>query len=491
MIRKILFTLFASILISTTSQAQETNRGVGFPTCAPSNESTFAEQDTGQTGMSAPQPLVYIIPIRKMIEPALLYVVRRGVDEAARDNADAIILQMDSTGGRVDSAVAIVGALGHSEIPVYTFVEKEAISAGAMIALATSAIYMKPGSVIGDITPITMGMTGGVQDLPEAEKEKMTSYVAAHVRSAAEQGGHNPDLAEAMVRRDIEYKINDSVISTSGTVLTLTNSEAEQLVGDDPKPLLSKGTVKDIDEMLERIGLAGADQTIMEISAVERLARLIASIAPFLLMIGLGGLWLEVKTPGFGIFGLAGITCLLLFFFGHHIAGLAGMEDVLIFILGVSLLAVEIFITPGFGVMGVSGLLLIFFSFISAMSERMPGTWRPINFSVETFSVPVMKVTLSFVGAVALVAIAGRFLPQTRMFKSLTLDSVVPDAEAKEGLLGLEGIAHSDLRPGGTAYFDDRKLDVVTYGDYIARQSPVRIVEVHGNRIVVEDLSRG
>ena len=432
------------------------------------------------------QPLVYIIPIKKMIEPALLYVVRRGVDEAVRNEADAIVLQMNTTGGRVDSAVAIVDALGRSEIPVYTFVEKEAISAGAMIALSTSAIYMKQGAVIGDITPISMGMTGGVNDLPEAEKEKMTSYVAAHVRSAAEQGGHDPDLAEAMVRRDIEFKIDDVLISKGGTVLTLTSTEAEQLVGEEQRPLLSKGTVKSMDAMLEAIGLPHAEKRTLEVSATERLARWIAGMAPILMMIGLGGIWLEIKSPGFGIFGIAGISCLLLFFFGHHIAGLAGMEDLLIFILGVALLAIEIFVIPGFGVMGISGLLLIFLSFIFAMSERVPGSWRPIEFSLDTFYMPLLKVTVSFVASIALVAIAGKFLPQTRLFQNLTLQSTAPKPSGEPELLGKTGLSHSDLRPGGTAYIDGRKLDVVTLGNYIPRATPIRITEVHGNRIVVE-----
>ncbi len=462
MIRRGLFTLLASLML-TAARAEE-----------------------------SPQPLVYIIPVEKMIEPALLYVVRRGIDAATEEKADAIILQMNTTGGRVDAAVAIVEAISRSKIPVYSFVEKEAISAGAMIALSTSQIYMRPGSVIGDITPISMGMTGGVQDLPEAEKEKMTSYVAAHVRSAAEQGGHDPDLAEAMVRRDIEYKIGDALISKSGTVLTLTNTEAEQLVGENSQPLLSQGTVESIDEMLEQIpGLGGAKKVILEVTATEHIARFIAQLAPMLLLIGLGGLWLEIKTPGFGIFGILGGTCLLLFFLGHHIAGLAGFEDVLIFILGVALLAVEVFITPGFGLMGAGGLLLIFISFISAMSEHVPGDWRPVSFSPETFAEPILKVTLAFAGSILLVLAAGRFLPQTRLFHRLTLNDVVPDAEEDETLLGLEGVAHSDLRPGGAAYFDGRKIDVVTYGDYIARQTPVRIVEVHGNRIVVEDISHG
>ncbi|MDF7800642.1 NfeD family protein [Pontiellaceae bacterium B1224] len=462
MVRKILFSLLA-LLITTTVRAEETN--------------------TAQ--------LVYIIPVEKMIEPALLYVVRRGVDEATRNNADAIILKMDTTGGRVDSAVAIVGALGRSDIPVYTFVEREAISAGAMIALSTPYIYMKPGSVIGDITPISMGMTGSVQDLPEAVEEKMTSYVAAHVRSAAEQGGHDPELAEAMVRRDIEFKVGDIVISDSGKVLTLTNTEAAQLVGEDQHPLLSSGTVDSIDEMLEALDLQQAEQITMEVSAAEKLARLIAGIAPILMMIGLGGIWLEFKTPGFGIFGIAGISCLLLFFFGHHLAGLSGLEDVLLFSLGVILLAIEVFVTPGFGVMGFSGMLLIFVSFVSAMSERLPGHWRPVDFSPDTFSAPLLKVLLSFAGAIVLVVVAGKFLPNTPMFRTLTLSDVVPNAEDDESLLGLEGLSHSDLRPAGSGYFNGRKLDVVSYGDYIPRQTEIRIVEVHGNRIVVEDISHG
>lgn len=462
MIRRILYMLLASFMLSP-ALAQETNTA----------------------------PMVYIIPIKKMIEPALLYVVRRGVDEAVRNDVDAIILDMDTPGGRVDSAVAIIDVLTKADIPLYTFVGREAISGGAFIALATPNIYMAPGALIGDITPIIMGMGGSIQDLPEAEKEKMTSYVAAQVRSAAEKGGYDPLLAEAMVRREIEYKIGDKIISKEGTVLTLTNTEAEQLVGEDQRPLFSKGTVRDIDEMLERIGLAGADKKILEVTSAEKLARLIASIAPILMIIGLGGIWLELKTPGFGLFGIAGGLCLLLFFAGHHIAGLSGFEDVMIFILGVTLLAIEIFITPGFGVMGLSGLLLIFISFISAMSERMPGKWRPISFEPETFSVPFLKVTLAFLGSIVLVAIAGKFMPKTRIFQSLTLDSISPDPATEEELLGLEGVAHSALRPGGTAYFGDRKLDVVTYGDYIPQQSAVRIVEVHGNRIVVEDITRG
>jgi len=460
MIRKMLLVLFAGTLL-TTAQAQETNRA----------------------------SLVYIIPIKEMIEPALLYVVRRGVDEAVRNNADAIIFDMDTPGGAVNAAKGIIGTITQTDIPTYTFVEKDAYSAGAIIALSTPNIYMAPGSVIGAATPMMMSPMGGVQDMPDEVQEKMTSAVAAMVRAAAEQGGYDPLLAEAMVRADMEYSVNGKVISEEGRLLTLTNTEAEQLVDDEAKHLLSKGTVKNVDELLNIIGLGNAEKRILEITAAEKLARMIAAVAPILMMLGLGGLWLEFKTPGFGIFGIAGASCLLLFFFGHHIAGLAGMEDVLIFILGVVLLALEVFVTPGFGVLGFSGLLLIFASFVSAMSERMPGSWQPVDFSPETLSMPFLKVMLSFAGSLALAAVAGRFLPQTQVFRNLTLEAVLSKTEKDETLLGLEGTARSDLRPSGSAYFNDRRIDVVTRGDFIPRDSLVRIVEIHGNRIIVERVS--
>ena len=159
-----------------------------------------------------------------------------------------------------------------------------------------------------------MSPMGGAQELPEEVQEKMTSAVAAMVRAAAEQGGHDPKLGEAMVRADMEYKVGRKVISEAGQLLTLTNTEAEQLVGKTKKPLLSSGTVKDIDALLTQIGLPNAQQRIIEVTGAESIARTIAKIAPILMLIGMGSLWLEFKTPGIGIFGLLGGTCLLLFF---------------------------------------------------------------------------------------------------------------------------------------------------------------------------------
>ena len=430
-------------------------------------------------------PTVTVIPIQGMIEPALVYVVRRGLDEAVRSDAKAILIDMDTPGGIVQAAKKIISQLGYVDIPIYTYVNKGAYSAGALIALAGGTIYMAPGSVIGAATPM-MSPMGGAQEMPDEVQEKMTSAVAAMVRAAAEQGGHDPKLGEAMVRADMEYEIDGKIISEEGRLLTLTDREAAQRVGREKRPLLSSGTVDSLEELLSVIGLPEAQLTYIDVTGAESLARAIAKIAPILMLIGMGGLWLEFKTPGFGLFGLLGALALLLFFFGHHIAGLSGMEDVLLFALGVILIGLEIFVTPGFGLLGLSGLFLMLFSLVNAMSERLPGSWRPVSFELETFMQPLTQVAIAFGGSLIFAILVGKYLPQTRLFASLTLQDKIETEPEQPALIGIEGVAISDLRPSGTALFNDRKYDVVTRGEYISQQSPVRIIEVHGNRIIVE-----
>lgn len=441
--------------------------------------------------------VVYVIPVEGMIEPALLYVIRRGVTEAESVKARAIVLTMDTPGGTLNAAGDIVRLLQRVTIPTYTFVEKNAFSAGAIIALATDHIYMAPGSVIGDAMPIMMSPMGGVQELPEDVQEKSVSAVAALIRAAAQESGHDPQLAEAMVRREIEYKIGDDVISPAGQLLTLTNVEAEREVGepDARRKLLSAGTVSDLDEMLKAVDLAGAAVKRLEVTSSERIARFIAALAPLLLMAGLLGLYIEFKTPGFGLPGILGLAALALFFWGHHIAGLAGMEDVLIFLVGVGLILVELFVLPGFGIVGVTGLLLVLWSLLSAMAQRYPGgTWYP---AMPDLQVPLFKLSLSIVLTGIGALVVGRFLPHSSLFSWLVLKQAT---SAQSGytsspplaeLVGADGTAITDLRPGGAALFGERRLDVVTHGGFLDKGSRVRVVDVHGNRIVVEALDEG
>ncbi len=437
--------------------------------------------------------LVYIIPIRGQIEPALLYVIRRGVAEAEESKAQAIIFVMDTPGGTLNAASDIVRTIQKLTVPTYTFVEKDAFSAGAIIAMATKHIYMAPGSVIGDAMPIMSTPFGGVQEMPEAMQEKAVSAVSALIRSAAQDSGHNPQLAEKMVRREMEFRIGDEIISPSNQLLTLTNVEAERKVGPEEKPLLSSGTVEDLPALLKAIGREKAETRELQVTATERIARWIAAMAPLFLIGGLLGVYIEVKTPGFGLPGLLGIACLTIFFWGHHIAGLAGMEELVIFAIGVTLLAVEVFVIPGFGFVGVAGIVMIIWALLSAMIQRYPG--GPILPSWPQVEIPLFKLSVSLLGTLAAAILLGRFLPQTKLFHKLVLERSTSRADGFESshsdtsLLGQTGTALSDLRPSGSAQIAGRRLDVVTQGGFVEAGAQVRVAEVHGNRIVVTAIS--
>ena len=437
----------------------------------------------------APDAPVYVIPIRGQIEGALLYVIRRGLAEAEQKHAAAVVLVMDTPGGTLNAASDIVRSIQAERIPVYTFVEKDAFSAGAIIALATKGIYMAPGAVIGDALPIMMTPIGGVQEMPEGLEEKAVSAVAALIRAAAQDAGHDPELAEKMVRRETEFKVGDEVICPAGRLLTLTADEAAR-PGKDGRPLLSAGTTANLAAVMDQLGLAHQPVVQMQITAVEKLARLIAAAAPVLMIIGFLGIYIEIKTPGFGLPGILGGACLVLFFWGHHIAGLAGMEDLVLFIVGIALILVEVFLIPGFGFTGIFGIALVFVSMVGAMVRIIPGgSWLPAWSDLED-PVRVTGVALLITGVGVL--ILSRFLPRSPLFGRLTLATANsatagytagPDTAP---LVGKTGITVNQLRPAGTARFDGERLDVVTSGEFIEAGTPVRIIEAHGSRIIVQ-----
>lgn len=434
--------------------------------------------------------LIYILPIRGPIEPALLYVIRRGIREATEMNADAVFFPMDTPGGAVNVTEDIIELIARLEMPTYLFVEHNAISAGAIIALATDYIFMAPGSKIGDAMPIMMAPGGGVQPLPDAEREKIMSYVDGIVRGIAQRKGRNETLASAMVRPEVEFILDGEVISAEGQLLTLTNIEAERRFGEDQEPLLSEGTVDNFDELLEMLGFDRAERVELEVTLAEQVARFLQAIGPLLMMAGFLGLYLEFQSPGFGVGGIVGIVCLLLFFTGHHIAGLAGNEDILLFIIGVSLIFVELFVLPGFGIIGITGLALVLWGMLNAMVERFPGDpWIP---SLPELQLPLLKLSGAIVGAAVGAAALGRFLPRTTVFHRLVLDDATTreagysSSKDQSAWLGKVGIALSPLYPAGSALIEDTKLDVITRGEYIEVDQSVRVVEVHGNRIIVE-----
>ncbi len=440
----------------------------------------------------APTGMVYIIPIHDTIDTALIYVIRRGLLEAEKVGADAIIFDIDTPGGRVDAAEDILNMLRGVKTPLYTLVNPNAISAGAIIAMATDHIYMTPGSKIGDAMPIMLGLTGEVQPMPESIEEKSVSYVAAMIRSAAQHRGHDPLLAEAMVRRDAEYKIGDEVISKKGRLLTLTNKDAERLVGPEKRPLLSNGTVENLNDLLRTLGKENCQKIILKVTSAEEIARFIESISIILLGLGLLGLYIEFKTPGFGLPGISGIILLAIWFWGSHIAGLAGLEEVALFLLGVILLGVELFVFPGIILPGIIGLVLIIAAILMGMTQHYPGDpWYP---TVPRLISSALHFTPSLLITVAGAILAAIFLPKAPLFNKLILNAAITPqtnstpAKGNQDMVGKQGITETRLNPAGAARFGDTHLNVVARGEFIEPGEKIIIAETQGNRIIVERL---
>ena len=310
---------------------------------------------------------VVVVPLRGEVAPSLLAFLRRAVKAAESNEASAIIFEMNTYGGRLDAAADIVNALNQTKIPTYTFINTNAGSAGAIIAIATQHIFMAPVSAIGAAAPILP--TG--EDLPTTARDKTISYWSALIRGSAIKNGHNPDIAEAFMNKDKEVKIGDRVVHPKGAVLTLNAQEATERI--DGKPLLAEGVVDSIVDLTKKAGLKG-NVVAIQPTGFEQIAFWITALAPLLLLGGILGAYLEFKIPGATLPGIISAICFALFFLGHYLAGLAGWEVVALFVLGIVLVLIEIlFFAHSTIVFGVVGVFLILASLLWAMIDRYPG----------------------------------------------------------------------------------------------------------------------
>src|SRR5438874_634077 len=250
---------------------------------------------------------VVVVPLRGEISPSLLMFLRRAEKVAESNGASAIIFEMNTYGGRLDSAEEISSALNRATIPTYTFINSNAGSAGALIALATQHIYMAPVSAIGAAAP--MLATG--EDLPLTAREKTISYWSALIRGSALKNGHNPDVGEAFMNKDKEVKIGDRVVHAKGTLLTLNAQEATEKING--KPLLADGVAESIVDLTKKASLKGNVVSI-HATGFEQLALWITALAPLLLLGGIVFAWLEFKIPGATMPGIISAICFALFF---------------------------------------------------------------------------------------------------------------------------------------------------------------------------------
>ncbi len=421
---------------------------------------------------------VYYVPksdITGMVDLSYANLIKRTVKQAEKANASALIIELNTPGGRVDAALRITDVLLSTKLTTVVFINQNAISAGALISLASEKIFIAHGGVIGATTPVYS--KGGKM---EAAPEKMVSVMRAEMRSCAEKYKRPARIAEAMVDPDIELtKSRDGIDLAEGKLLTLTAKEALKLK-------IADHIADDLKEILRILKLENA--IVIEVApstkdkAVSFLGHPIFS--GILMTLGILGLFFEVKTPGWGVGGTVGIMCLALFFVTQIMAGYADWGAVALFIIGVILLATEVFIVPGFGIVGISGILAILGSFIMWYSK-----WSRYFQSAPYIIMGVILLT------VANIYLMFKFLPRTRIFNRLVLNTSETKTSGYHAspdkiinLEGKKGTALTTLRPAGSAEIDGKKMDVMSDGDFIKKGEKILVIQVEGNRVLVKKI---
>ncbi|MCC6703625.1 MAG: nodulation protein NfeD [Thermomicrobiales bacterium] len=441
-------------------------------------------------------PVVYVIPITGTIDLGLAPFLERVIGEAEDAGAAAIILDIDTPGGRLDAVIQMKDSILGSDVPTVGFVNRTAFSAGALIALATDRIFMTNGGVMGAATPID-GSTG------ETSSEKTISAVRSTFRSTAEATGRDPDVAAAMVDPNVDIP----GLSPAGQLLTLTTNDALR-VG------YAEAVASSRDDLLAQLGLSGARIVSPDMSLAERTTRFITDplVAGLLLSVGLLLIVFDFFADGLGIAALAGLAMIAVFFWGHMVAGLAGWEDVVLVAIGLALIAIELFVIPGFGIPGLLGLVALLGGLFLAMLE---GEETRSSDSIERALITVLAVVAFVViGFILLLS----FLPRRSRFGGTVLRSTVTDGpegtyrapvgwlkwfggnDTMEGMLatasapvsttpadftGKTGVTRTPLRPSGTAEIDGEPVDVVAEAEFIDQGAPIVVVLDQGYRRVV------
>lgn len=384
--------------------------------------------------------------------------------KASLENADIVLIKMNTFGGLVNFADSIRRTILDSPIKTIVYIDHNAASAGALIALACDRIYMAKGSSIGAASVVNQ--TG------EVMPEKYQSYMRGLMRATAEAKGRNPEIAEAFVDPDVDLP----AIKPKGKVLTLTSSEAVE-VG------ISDGIVKDIQELFSVEGISNPQVIVHSITFIDSLMGFLTNpaVQGFLIILIMAGIYFELSTPGVGLPLVVAVLAAFLYFSPLYLEGLAANWEIMLFVVGVILLLLEIFVIPGFGIAGISGIAFIVCSFAFSMvsNEGFDFSLTAPNYLFRSF----MLVILSIVGAIIIAVIFGKSILKTGAFKKMVLSD---EQKAGSGyvssvvdlnLIDKEGRAKTDLRPSGKVEIDGVWYDAVALDGYIEKGSTVYVVK--------------
>ncbi|MCX5638609.1 MAG: hypothetical protein NTX52_13100 [Planctomycetota bacterium] len=468
-----------------------------------------------------------VIVCKGMIDDGLFKSIKRRTKIALDSEAGYLIYEIGTYGGLLESADDISKYLileTGKKARTVAYITSEAISAGAMISVSCQDIIMRENTTIGDCAPIAIGAK-----LEGVEREKAESFVRAAFMRAAEANGYPAVLLKAMVSMQTEvYRVKNlqtgayeffesdkisadpnkyeldkkELIVRSDELLTLTASKAYEYG-------IARAQVKDLagalDFLARRDGVSFVGEPIvLKTNWSEEMVRWLnnPAVMAVLVMLALLGVYVEFSTPGVGLPGLVAVVCFMLIIGSKYLVGLANWVEVVLFVVGVLLLMVEVFILPGFGIAGILGMICVlvgvFGMLVRNPPDRLP--WPQNALDWETFTSGVLGLSLGFAGFIILAWLLGKYLPKVQFLSGLMLvptpakqgDEVevsmttTPESKAESVNIGDTGIAVSTLRPAGKAKFGEAVVDVVAEGEFLEAGTKVKITEIYGNRVVVK-----
>lgn len=420
------------------------------------------------------------LKLQEQIDPKARRMTNTAFEFAQKINADAIVIDMNTPGGLLNEADSIRTKIIHSEIPVYVLVNPNAASAGALISIACNKIYMTNGSTIGAATVVTQNA--------EALPDKYQSYMRGMMRSTAEYRGRNPKIAEAMVDQELEV---DSV-SEKGKVLTLTRSEAIKVGYCD-------GKAESIEEMLTAEGYVDYEIKEYKLSGTDKIINFL--INPFvhgiLILMIMGGIYYELQSPGIGFPLAAAITGAVLYFAPLYIEDLAASWEILVFVVGLILLGLEIFVIPGFGIAGVSGIIFMVSGLTLALIKNVY-----FDFTMTTNDEVIkslLTVTGAFTFSFVFILLTGRQLIRSSLFQRLVLHDTSGHTKYRQAeinndelddresgtLVGQTGVTFTPMHPSGKVSINNEIYNAVTEGDFLEKNITITVLEDHGNTLIV------
>ena len=426
--------------------------------------------------------IVYNVPINGTIDMGLPYFIERAVIEAEKDDASLIIFEIDTFGGRVDAATQIKDIILDSKVPTAAFINKRAISAGALISLSCDSIFMTPGASIGAATAVSLD--------GKKASEKVISYMREEMASTAEANFKSREIASAMVDEDlyVAYFVTskgDTITSEKvegfkeGKLVTLSTNLALQLE-------IANGEFNNKKELLESMGISHHKDVYVYESWSEKLVRFLTNpvVAPLFMSLGMLGLFIEIKSPGLGFPGLFGATCMALFFGSHFLVGLADITEIIYLIIGLILIVVEIIVFPGFGFAGIAGIAFVFYAIFKMLMGDNP--------SSEDFYNAYLGLSIGIIVSSFLAVLFYKTIPKTKFYKkniplsSQHSDSGFTIAKNYKSLIGMSGVAATDLRPSGKIEVKGKYYQAISHGDYIDINQNITISGIKENQLLVK-----